>query len=146
MHEVVILALPTVVTFDLGVPVQVFTAARNADGSANYRVRVASPDGGPVAASGGFAVLPEHDLSLLVEADTVVIPGVSEPNLRPPTPEPVLAALRAAADRGARIMSICTAAFVLAETGLLDHRPATTHWAYTEDFRRRYPLIRLDPD
>ncbi len=134
------------VTLDLGVPGQIFHAARDPDDTANYRVRVATPDGGPVPTSGDFAVLPEHDLALLAGADTVIIPGIPCRTPGPRPPEPVLAALRDAAARGARIMSICTGAFVLAEAGLLDGRPATTHWAYADAFRRRYPRVDLDPD
>src|SRR3954454_24880097 len=96
IHEVAVLALPGAVVLDLGTPTQVFHAARAADDSPNYRVRVASPDGGPVPTSAGFAVLPEYDLSLLDGADTVIVPGAADAHRLPPTAEPVLAALRAA--------------------------------------------------
>ncbi|HWB38343.1 MAG TPA: helix-turn-helix domain-containing protein [Rugosimonospora sp.] len=146
LHEIAVVALDGVVTFDLGVPTQVFHAARGADKQPRYRVRVCTPDGAPVRTSAGFAVLPDHDLGLLEEADTVIVPGIAEAHLRPPAPASVVRALRAAANRGARIMSICTGAYVLADAGLLDGRPATTHWAFAETFRRRYPQVKLDPD
>ncbi len=146
LHEIAVVALDGVVTFDLGVPTQVFHAARGADKQPRYRVRVCTPDGAPVRTSAGFAVLPDHDLGLLEEADTVIVPGIAEAHLRPPAPASVVGALRAAANRGARIMSICTGAYVLADAGLLDGRPATTHWAFAETFRRRYPQVKLDPD
>lgn len=132
--------------FDLGIPTQVFNAARAGVDEALYNVRVCTPDGGPVRSSAGFAVQPDHGLELLEWADTVVVPGIDQRSsaLYDP-PAAVIAALRAVAGR-ARVLSICTGAFVLAAAGLLDDRSATTHWAYEERFRDRFPQVKLDPD
>jgi transcriptional regulator GlxA family with amidase domain len=143
-HRVAVLALPNVIAFDLGVPAQVFSAARSATGKRFYEVRTCTADGGPIRSKAGFAVLPEHDLSLFDTADTVIVAGVHHSSVD--TTEEVYAALRAAHQRGTRIMSICTGAFVLAAAGLLDGRPATTHWAAAERFHQRYPQVKLDPD
>jgi transcriptional regulator GlxA family with amidase domain len=145
-HQIGVLVLPGVIPFDLGVPGQVFASARDAAGRRFYDIRTASPEGLPVRTAAGFAVLPEYGLEVLDRADTVIVPGIhaSSPSLAG-TPE-AAAALQAAHARGARVMSICTGAFVLAAAGLLDDRPATTHWAHAELFHSRYPDVKLDPD
>jgi transcriptional regulator GlxA family with amidase domain len=143
-HRIAVLVLPGVVAFDLGVPPQVFGAARDPDGRRYYEVRTCTPDGAPIRSAAGFTVVPESGVELLESADTVVVPGIVG-NAIPTMPD-VSGPLRTAYARGARIMSICTGAFVLAAAGLLDDRPATTHWAHAEAFRRRYPRVKLDPD
>jgi transcriptional regulator GlxA family with amidase domain len=92
-------------------------------------------------------VLPEHDASILRTAATVVIPGIvgGRPTTEGLLDDKVAAALAGCAP-GTRMVSICTGAFVLAAAGLLDGRPATTHWLRTEPFRRFFPTVRLDPD
>jgi transcriptional regulator GlxA family with amidase domain len=144
-HRVAVVALDGVIPLDLGAPSQVFSAARDRSGHRYYEVRVCTPDRAPVRTAAGYSVLPEHGLELLDEADTVVVPGVYWRVAKTGGPLVAHAALRAAA-RHARVMSICTGAFVLAAAGLLDDRPATTHWAYADDFRDRYPRVKLDPD
>ncbi|WP_238412566.1 GlxA family transcriptional regulator [Saccharothrix deserti] len=148
-HLVAVLALDEVVTFDLGTPTQVFNAARDEQARRYYRVRICTPGARPVRSAAGFTITPEHGLELLAEADTVVVAGVhyGARVLEDGTlDEPVRDALLAAADRGARVMSICTGAFVLAAAGLLDGRRATTHWAHADNFRRLFPNVDLDPD
>ena len=146
-HEVVVLALPNSVAFELGLPHRFLGGAVDAADRPLYRVRVATLDGGPVRTSAGYSVLPEHDASALEDAQTVVVPGVyGGPAMTDGTvPAELGEALRRAAG-SARLVSICTGAFVLAAAGLLDGRPATTHWMHSAAFARLYPSVDLDPD
>jgi transcriptional regulator GlxA family with amidase domain len=146
-HRVAVLALDGVAAFDLGIPGQIFNSARSASGSRLYEVRTCTADGGAVHTSGGFQALPDHGPEILAEADTVIIPGIhGDHRLGQPDVPEVEAAALARVRPGARLVSICTAAFVLAALGKLDGRPATTHWAYADRFRRRFPRVRVDPD
>ncbi|GAA1630031.1 GlxA family transcriptional regulator [Catellatospora bangladeshensis] len=145
-HRVAVLALDGVMALDLGIPSQVFGCATDSAGHRLYETRICTPDGGPIRCSAGFAVQPDHGLDLLGWADTVIVPGIHREHLGTFAAGPAMAALRAAHTAGKRIMSICTGAFALAAAGLLDGRPAATHWAYADDFRARYPQIKLDAE
>jgi transcriptional regulator GlxA family with amidase domain len=146
-HEVAVLALPGTIAFELGLPHRLLGGAVDADERPLYRVRVATLDGGPVRTSAGYSITPEHDAALLRTAATVVVPGVQGgPAMAGGrVAEELSAALRDAAGH-ARMLSICTGAFVLAAAGLLDGRPATTHWMHAAAFRDLFPTVRLDPD
>src|SRR4051794_31435404 len=141
MHEVVVLALPGTIAFDLATPVEVLARVRDGEGGQAYRVRVAGP--APIVDAGPVRLVVDHPLDLLDEADTIVLPGLEDP--AQPVPTEVLDRLRAAAARGARLVSICVGAFTLAATGLLDGGRATTHWAAADLFRATFPRVRLDP-
>ncbi|MBX6381836.1 MAG: DJ-1/PfpI family protein [Microbispora sp.] len=148
-HRVAVLVLDDFATFDVGIPGQVFWVARDpgAPHEPLYKVVTCTPGGRPVRSRAGYGIVPDHDLSVLATADTVVVPGLhGGPTVEDGTLDgEVREALRDAAKR-ARMISICTGAFVLAAAGLLDGRPATTHWYHAEDFRRLFPRVRLDPD
>ncbi|WP_326565326.1 helix-turn-helix domain-containing protein [Amycolatopsis rhabdoformis] len=141
MHSVVILALDDVVPFDLATPIEVFTRTRLSGGRAAYRVRVCGPTA--VIDAGAFTIQVRHGLEALAEADTIIIPGRAE---IADVPAEVVAALRAAAANGARLASICSGAFILAATGLLDGHRATTHWAAAPELAARHPAIEVDAD
>jgi transcriptional regulator GlxA family with amidase domain len=142
MHTVAVLALDGVLAFDLSTPAEVFGRARLPNGRAPYRVRVCAP--ADEVDAGVFALRAPWDLDALVEADTIVVPGLADPAA--PIPEGVLKALRAAADNGTRIASICVGAFTLAAAGLLDGLRATTHWAAATELSRRYSAVDVDAD
>src|SRR3954469_9955806 len=142
LHEVVVLALPNPTAFELGLAPKFLGGAVDADERPLYRVRTAPLDGGPVPTSGGYAVLPEHDAAILDEADTVVVPGLHLPTSLPEgrLPDGAADVLRRAAGH-ARLVAICTGSFALAAAGLLDGRPATTHWLHADRFRELYPQV-----
>jgi transcriptional regulator GlxA family with amidase domain len=146
-HTIAVLALDRVVAFDLGVPSQVFGAARAASGERLYRVLICGP-GGPIRSYSGFTLVPDHDLSMVETADTIIVPGIDAgPPVTDGTVAPEIAhALRAAHRRGARIVSICTGASVLAASGLLTDRPAASHWAWAGRLKGLYPKVRWDFD
>ncbi|MDT8911437.1 helix-turn-helix domain-containing protein [Amycolatopsis sp. PS_44_ISF1] len=142
MHTIAVLALDGVVAFDLATPLEVFSRTRLPDGRTPYRVRVCGP--APTIESAAFTLAPRHGLDALAEADTIVLPGCAD--LSAPVPAEVVEALRAAAARGTRIASICSGAFVLAATGLLDGKRATTHWLAAPALAAAHPRIEVDPD
>lgn len=148
-HKIAVLALDGVVAFDIGTPPQIFHSARDQQNRRLYQVQICTPGGRPVRSAAGFTVTPDHGLDLLAQAGTVLVAGVQDhaPVLIDGTLDTsVSEALQAAALRGARVMSTCTGAFILAAAGLLNHRRATTHWAHADDFRQLFPEVDLDPN
>ena len=142
-HRVAVLVLNHFAPLDLGVPGQVFWSAESPSGEKLYEVVTCSPGREPVRCSAGYSVLPDHDLDVLDTADTVLVPGIHAGRaMKDGTIPPHL---REALQGHERIMSICTGAFVLAAAGLLDGRPATTHWREAPRFAELFPRVELDP-
>ncbi|MFH8935480.1 GlxA family transcriptional regulator [Streptomyces griseosporeus] len=148
MHHVGVLALDGVLPFELGIPARIFGAARDGAGEKLYTVTTCSLDGRPVRTEADYDIAVAHDASLLAAVDTLVVPPshalgpVREEGRLPSALRDALAAVRP----GTRIVGICTAAYVLAAAGLLDHRPATTHWREADRLQRMFPATRVDPD
>ncbi|WP_330467468.1 helix-turn-helix domain-containing protein [Micromonospora zamorensis] len=141
MTSVAIAATDGMLHFEVGMACEVF--ARDPTGQADpwYEVVVCGP--GPVRV-GRFQMEPDDGLDRLARADTVIIPAVEDVDVD--VPPDLLDAVRAAHAAGARMVSLCTGAFVLAAAGVLDGLRATTHWAHTEALAARYPRVRVDPD
>lgn len=129
-------------TFEYGVAVEVFGLPRPELGPDWYRFASCAVEPGPLRAVGGLRVDADAGLELLETADLIVAPGWKGVEVEPPAA--LIAALRRAHARGARLMSICSGVFVLAATGLLDGCRVTTHWRYAEALRAKHPTLQFD--
>ena len=141
-HTVAAVVADGLSPFEFAVACEVFGLDRsNEVGVPWYRFLVCAAGTSPVTTTTGFGIHAPHGLEALRRADTIVVPASRTAE----HDEALLEALRQAHARGARIISVCTGAFVLAAAGLLDGRPATTHWMHAPELARRYPKIKLDP-
>lgn len=129
---------------EFGVATELFGLARPELGVDWYEFGVVSADLGRLRAIGGVTFEAPTDLGVLHDAGTIVLPGWRDPLEDPPSE--LLDGLIMAHANGARIMSICSGVFILAATGLLDGKAATTHWRYTDQLRAMYPMIDVQPD
>jgi transcriptional regulator GlxA family with amidase domain len=135
------LVLDRVAVFEFGVICEVFGIDRETDGVPNFDFRVCGPVAGqPLRTSVGAQLIPEHGLDSLVGADLVAIPA------RPigGYPAEAVEAVRAAADAGSTILTVCSGAFVAGAAGLLDGRRCTTHWMHADELQRMYPTAKVD--
>ena len=139
-HRVAALVFDGLAPFELGVVVEVFGLNRpELDVADWYELVVCAPQPGRLEAVGGIGLVAEHGLEALDNADTIIVPAW--PRIGQPVPTETLDALRRAHARGARLVSICSGAFVLAATGLLDGEEVATHWRYAEALRRLHPRV-----
>jgi AraC family transcriptional activator FtrA len=131
--------------FEFGLACEAFGLDRSDDGIPNFDFRILAAEPGAISSNLGFSINVEHDLTFADEADLVVV-----------TPIPrrawgnvdarVTDVVRRAVDRGAWVLSVCSGSFVIAASGVLDGRRATTHWMYADTMQRMYPSIDVDPD
>jgi AraC family transcriptional regulator, transcriptional activator FtrA len=142
-HRVALLAYEGLAVFEFSVACEVFGYDRPELRSPWYQFSICATRPGPVATgTPGLTIMAPHGLAPLKQADTIVVPPTERVDQ---VDEAYLAALRKAHARGARLISLCTGAFVLAAAGLLDGRRATTHWRSTDRLAADYPSISVDP-
>lgn len=140
--SIAVIAFDRISPFHLAGPCVVFGESH--PGCPTFDFKVCSAESGKLYTSGGFDIAVHHGLSALKKADIIIVPSWRDPDEKPPSA--LLKALNAAYARGAKIVGLCLGAFVLAEAGLLQGRTATTHWAFAQDFAKRYPEVILDAD
>lgn len=120
---VAILGVPRLIALDLSIPLHILGRY------AGYRVTVCG------------VAMSTHPLAAAADADVIVVPGYEDPEI--PLPAEYLDLIRAAADRGARLVGICTGTLALAAAGVLDGRDATTHWEYIDSLRENHRLVNV---
>jgi transcriptional regulator GlxA family with amidase domain len=141
---IAVVAFDGISPFHLSVPCLVFGEDRSDAGVPRFRLLVCGVERGPMRTNAGFTIEVPHGLEAVRRAGIVIVPSWRES--MEAAPQQLLRALRAAHRRGAIVVGLCLGAFVLAEAGLLDGRPATTHWHLVPEFARRYPQVQLQPE
>ena len=133
-----------VAMFETAIACEVFGLDRTDDGVPPFTFMMCGETAGvPVPTTSGGALTPTHQWQDALDADLVVMPAGG---VRDTYPEELLDGIRGAHARGATILSICTGAFILGETGLLDGLTAVTHWRYAESFAKRFPKTTVSMD
>jgi transcriptional regulator GlxA family with amidase domain len=146
LKNVAVVVLDGFTPFELGVVCEVFGADRTDHGLPGYDFAVVAGEPGSLRSEAGFSLHAPFGLDRLEAADLIAVPAFGEDRGgREDWPGPLLAALRRAIDRGSRVLSVCTGAFVLGAAGLLDGRPCTTHWRHADQLSRLYPAAKVDP-
>lgn len=142
VRQVVLLVYPGFVLLDLSGPVEALAMATELTGK-GYQLTVASLRGGLVRSSSGVEVATQPLQPTPV--DTFIVAGGQGPPEGPWVSE-LAAAIRETSERSRRTACVCTGAFLLAESGVLGRRPATTHWFYAPKLQAEYPAVRVDGD
>ncbi|WP_030683330.1 GlxA family transcriptional regulator [Streptomyces sp. NRRL B-1347] len=145
LRNVAAVALDGVHPFELGVVSEVFGLDRSDEGLPVYDFALVSAEGPTLSTHAGFTISTPYGLDRLEEADLITVPA-GDSYVTRDFPPVLLDALRRAADRGTRVLSVCTGAFVLAAAGLLDGRRCAVHWRHAEELVRRYPRAVVEPD
>lgn len=143
-RSVVAVAYDSLCMFEFAVAAELFGLARPEFGVDWYEFNVVSTQAGPLTTLGGVNITTTADFRCLDSAGMIIIPGWTDVAEEPP--QELIDALVAAYQRGTRLVSICSGVFVLAATGLLDGKEATTHWRYIDELFDRYPAINVRHD
>ncbi|MGW6058930.1 helix-turn-helix domain-containing protein [Streptomyces sp. NPDC055189] len=145
LNNVAVVLLDGVNPFELGVVCEVFGLDRSEDGLPVYDFAVVAGESGALSNHAGFTITTRHGLDRLEEADLIAVPA-GQSFAHRDYPEDLLAALRRAVDRGARVLSVCSGVFVLGAAGLLDGRRCAVHWRHSTELAVQYPRARVEPD
>ncbi|WP_339437601.1 transcriptional regulator FtrA [Pseudomonas sp. EL_65y_Pfl1_R32] len=141
---VAILVYKGLCVFEFGIALEIFGLPRPEIDVPWYTCQTVAVEQGPMHALGGIQISVDAGLEMLDNVRTIIIPGWRSRHEAPP--EALLEALRNAHARGARLLSICSGVFVLAATGLLNGKTATTHWQLSEELAESFPAITVDPN
>jgi transcriptional regulator GlxA family with amidase domain len=156
LRNVAVVVVNGFLPFEFGTICEVFGIDRTDDGLPPYDFAVVAGERAPLRAHIDFTITPPCGLERLDQADLIALPAVGDERLARLAgpacgaprefPGDLLDALRRAVARGARVLSVCSGAFILGEAGLLDGRRCTTHWRHATELARRYPQAKVDPD
>lgn len=141
--NVALVAYDGLCTFEFGVMIELFGLPRP-EFERWYKLRVCAIESGLLRAAGGIQFQAAHGLRAMDSAGTIIIPGWRRPF--EDVPKQLERKLLRAREQGARILSVCSGAFVLAQVGLLNGLRATTHWRYAEELAQNFPQLEVDPD
>lgn len=142
LKKIALLAIPGTAPFEFGVICEVFGINRGDSGGPAFDFTIVTAKPGPVPTSLGYDIIVPNDLSGAADADLVAVPA----HAIEAVDGAYLEVVRAAAARGAWVLSVCSGAFVLAQAGILDGRRSTTHWMYTDRLAAQHPGTTVDPD
>ncbi|SDO30841.1 Transcriptional regulator GlxA family, contains an amidase domain and an AraC-type DNA-binding HTH domain [Microbacterium sp. ru370.1] len=145
MRSVAVVVQPGFAPFEFGLACEAFGLDRSDDGIPNFDFRIVAPDPGVVPSNIGFSINVDHGLDAAADVDILVLAPIPRAQWDR-VDERVLEVVRAAHARGAWLLSVCSGSFVIAASGVLDGKRATTHWRYADTMARMYPQIDVDPD
>lgn len=143
LSKVAAVVFDGVAPFELGVLCEAWGLDRRAQGVPYTEFAVCADRPGRIETSMGFDLEVRHGLDWAETADLIAVPAMPRDHAVPPA---VIEVLQRGYERGVRLLSVCSGAFVLGAAGLLDGRPCTTHWLYTDELAERFPLAEVDPD
>ena len=144
LPRVAVLAFDGINPFHLSVPSLVWGSESPQGSMEPWDITVVGERPGPLRTSAGYSLSVDRGLEAFGDADLIVVPWWSDPTEA--APREVTDALSRAHARGATVVGLCLGVFVVADSGLLDGREATTHWKWTDTFRHRFPSVRLSPE
>ncbi len=143
LTRVAILTYEGLSAYEFSCALEIFALPRPELGE-GYHCEALAVDGVKVVSTGGVEISVQRDISVLAEFGTVVVPGW--PLSRRVVPDVLASQIRLVYANGGRLVSICSGSFLYASLGLLDGKVATTHWAYSDEFKARFPEVKYQGD